>query len=233
MVFLDKNSKKKVYQVLNEIIGLGDSNSKLLCKKFGFQQKCTLKDLDSFDLEQLKTYLTNNYLLDKGLIESMNKNVKKKMDLGTYEGRRHNLGYPVRGQRTLSNGKTQRNLYKFRFYYDSDLFSHVFFKNQRKSIKKKKIKKLSEIKQNKNIRNFKNYGIINKSQKSFSTSNQSVKNSIKKDNDVSYARKLEKIKAERQLQIDRQFQKDHSHAMKTHPYFLNIMKSKKKKNNTR
>merc|ERR1712036_81169 len=110
---------------------------------------CTLKDLDSFELEQLKNYLTSNFTLDKLLVAKVNKNVKKKIDLGTYEGRRHNLGYPVRGQRTLSNGKTQRNLYKFRFYYDSDLFSHVYFKNQRKSIKNKKIKKLSEIKQNK------------------------------------------------------------------------------------
>merc|ERR1712190_418325 len=119
--------------------------------------KCTLNNLDSFELEQLKNYLTNNFLLDQLVIENMNKNVKKKIDLGTYEGKRHNLGYPVRGQRTLSNGKTQRNLYKFRFYYDSDLFSHVYFKNQRKSIKKKKIKKLSKINQNKNVRNFKNY----------------------------------------------------------------------------
>ena len=39
MVFLDKNSNKKVYQVLNEILGLGNYNTKLLCKKFGFQQK--------------------------------------------------------------------------------------------------------------------------------------------------------------------------------------------------
>merc|ERR1712018_476016 len=96
-------------------------------------------------MEQLKNYLTSNFKLNKSLIESTNKNVRKKMDLGTYEGKRHNLGYPVRGQRTLSNGKTQRNLHKFRFYYDSELFSHSFFKNQRKSIKKSKINKLKNL----------------------------------------------------------------------------------------
>merc|ERR1712210_153524 len=78
MVFLDKNSNKKVYQVLNEILGLGKHNTKLLCKKFGFQQKCTLKDLDSFELEQLKNYLTSNFILDKLLVAKVNKNVKKK-----------------------------------------------------------------------------------------------------------------------------------------------------------
>merc|ERR1711959_314228 len=119
----------------------GKYNTQLLCKKFGFQQKCTLKDLDSFELEQLKNYLTSNFTLDKLLVAQVNKNVKKKIDLGTYEGKRHNLGYPVRGQRTLSNGKTQRNLHKFRFYSDSDVLSHVYFKNKRKSMKKKKKKK--------------------------------------------------------------------------------------------
>merc|ERR1712110_1311220 len=116
---------------------------------FGFQQKCTLKDLDSFELEQLKNYLTSNFILDKLLVAKVNKNVKKKIDLGTYEGKRHNLGYPVRGQRTLSNGKTQRNLHRFRFYYDSDLFSHSFFKNQRKSFKNKKIAKFKAQKKKK------------------------------------------------------------------------------------
>merc|ERR1711862_854729 len=144
-----------VYQVLNEILGLGNYNTKLLCKKFGFQQKCTLKDLDSFELEQLKNYLSSNFTLDKLLVAKVNKNVKKKIDLGTYEGKRHNLGYPVRGQRTLSNGKTQRNLHRFRFYYNTDLFSHSFFKNKRKSSKnKKKKKKLNVLNNNRN--NFRN-----------------------------------------------------------------------------
>jgi small subunit ribosomal protein S13 len=227
MVFLDKNSNKKVYQALNEILGLGNFNTKLLCKKFGFQPKSTLKDLDSFELEQLKNYLTSNFTLDKLLIEKINKNVKKKIDLGTYEGKRHNLGYPVRGQRTLSNGKTQRNLHRFRFYYDSDLFSHVYFKKKRQSAKNKKIKKLGVLNRN----NFRNYEVSNSSITGSINTNNLVKK-IKKNenNNTSYLKKLEKIKVERKLQIDRKFKKDHNQAMQTHPYFLNIQKSKAKKN---
>merc|ERR1711972_701571 len=107
-----------------------------------------LKDLEKTDLEQLKNYLVNNYLLNNLLIQQTNKYVKKKIELSTYQGKRHNLGYPVRGQRTLSNGKTQKRLHKFRFYYNSDLFSHNFFKNQRKS-KKKKTYKNTEFKEKK------------------------------------------------------------------------------------
>merc|ERR1712147_346301 len=102
----DKKSKKKVYQALNDLMGLG----------------------------------TNNAILGKELTRNTNKDVKKKIDLGIYEGKRHNLGYSVRGQRTLSNGKTQRNLHKFRFYYNSDSLSRVHFKKKRKSKKNKKKK---------------------------------------------------------------------------------------------
>merc|ERR1711881_586478 len=191
---------------------------------FNSKKKWTLKDLDSFELEQLKNYLTSNFTLDKLLVAQVNKNVKKKIDLGTYEGKRHNLGYPVRGQRTLSNGKTQRNLHRFRFYYDSDLFSHVYFKKQRQSSKNKKIKKLNVLNNNRN--HFRNAEIKNLStNKTSINKNNLVKKTKKNENNISYLKKLEKIKVERKLQIERKFQKDHKQAMKTHPYFLNIQKS--------
>merc|ERR1712025_1248113 len=109
----------------------------------------TFKDLENTDLEQLKTYLVNNYALDNVLTKQMNKYVKKKIDLGIYQGKRHNFGYPVRGQRTLSNGKTQKKLHKFRFYYASELFTHAFFKNQRKSKNSKKLAKIKKTKEEK------------------------------------------------------------------------------------
>ena len=139
MVFLNNNFEKSIYFNLTNIKGLGAVEAKLICSKFGFQLQSVLKDLEKTDLEQLKNYLVNNYLLNNLLIQQTNKYVKKKIELSTYQGKRHNLGYPVRGQRTLSNGKTQKRLHKFRFYYNSDLFSHTYFKNQRKSKKKKNL----------------------------------------------------------------------------------------------
>merc|ERR1712157_207689 len=63
---------------LFNIVGIDSFNSNLICKKFGFQPSCTLKTLESYDLGQLKVYLTNNYSLDNLLVERVNKNVKKK-----------------------------------------------------------------------------------------------------------------------------------------------------------
>ena len=57
MVLLNKNSKKKVYQILREVKGLNEFNSNYICKKLGFQRTCKLNNLDNEDLEQLKSYL--------------------------------------------------------------------------------------------------------------------------------------------------------------------------------
>ena len=225
MVFLEKNSEKKIYQVLNDLIGLSSSNSNIICKKFGFQKTCTISNIDSSDLEQLKNYLKNNFLLDKLLIDKNNKNVKSKIDLGTYIGKRHNLGYPVRGQRTLSNGKTQRNLHKFRFYYNSELFNHGFFKNQRKSLKNKKISKLKAKKKKKELLNKAKNPPVNLKAKKYIDS----QNRKKKIAEANYLKKLNKIREERKKQINMKLNKDFKKAKTTHPYFLNIKKGKLKK----
>jgi len=202
MVFLNNDSDKTIYSNLTSITGLGSYQSTLICKKFGFQLKSTLKDLDNADLEQLKNYLVNNYVLDNLLTQQMNKHVRKKIDIGTYQGKRHNLGYPVRGQRTLSNGRTQKNLHKFRFYYGSDLFSHNFFKNQRKSKKKKENK----------------YGHLQKKLKT-NHSKINIQYVKKKKAEDEYNKKLNKIKEERKLDIDRKFKKNHLQAQKNSSLF--------------
>ena len=213
MVFLEKNSQKSIYQVLNNFIGLSNSNSKKICKKFGLQKRCTVGDLDSFDLEQLKNYLTDNFLLDKLLIGQVNKNVKNKIDLGTYKGKRHNLGYPVRGQRTLSNGKTQRNLHKFRFYYNTDLFSHSFFKNKRKSFKNKKIAKLKSKKKKKESKIYLQNKLKFTRHANVST-NKFTSEAKKKADKLNYLKKLNKIKAERKKQVDVKLNRDFKEAQK-------------------
>ena len=64
--------------------------------------------------------------------------------------------------------------------------------------------------------------------------NNSIKQRLKnkekeKEDNVAYLKKLEKIKAERQKQVQNKFIKAHKEAQKTHPYFINIMKAKVKK----
>jgi small subunit ribosomal protein S13 len=227
MVFLDKNSKKKIDCVLNDIAGLGKFQSKLICKRFGFQKNCNLTNLNSSTLESLKNYLSSNYILDKSLVQTTNNNVKIKMDLGTYEGKRHNLGYPVRGQRTLSNGKTQRHLHKFRFHYDFKSFSYNFFKNQRKSNKKKIIK--SKILKKKQVRRYEQKFYDKSSSNLKSTDSLKKIQLRKKKENLAYLKKLYKVKSDRRKQIDTKFEREHARARETHPYFLNIKRANDRK----
>jgi len=148
MVLLNRKSNKKVYQNLVNIKGLGASKSKYICKKLGFQDKCTLKDLNSLSSDQLKNYLLRNFILGKLVEEQVSKDIHHKIDLGLYTGTRHILGYPVRGQRTLSNGKTQKRTHKARFKYNNKLLSYIFFKNKRRG-KVKSNKLFSKKKVNK------------------------------------------------------------------------------------
>merc|ERR1712048_1386319 len=170
---------------------------------------------------------TDNFLLGKSLTEQTNKNVKKKIDLGTYKGKRHNLGYPVRGQRTMANGKTQRNLHKFRFYYNADLFNHSFFKNKRKSFKNKKIAKLKSKKKKKEKKiQLQKQLQVNRTRRYNTPNNKSILEAKKKAAKLNYLKKLNKIKAERQKRVDLKLTRDFKEAKKTHPYFLNIKKGK-------
>jgi len=205
MIFLKTNSQTKIYQALINTIGLNKSTSQFICKKFGFQKKSSLRHLDNLELEQLNFFLSTNFRLNDSLTDQTKNNIKTKIDLSTYSGKRHNLGYPVRGQRTLSNGKTQKKLYKFRLYYDSKIFNYTFLEKQRQKKKNlKSKKKITKIKYN-------DKSFMGKGQKKIIT--------------LSYKTKLKKVKEERQKLIDYKFKKAHKDAQINHPYFKNIRKS--------
>merc|ERR1712025_787896 len=102
---------------------------------------------------------------------------------------------------TLSNGKTQKKLNKFRFYYASELFTHTFFKNQRKSKNSKKLARLKKQKEDKQKKQeqqkvYRNQIMVNNSIR------KNIKNKEKEKEDKAvYLKKLEKIKAERKNQF--------------------------------
>merc|ERR1739845_255487 len=206
-------------------IGLNKSTSQFICKKFGFQKKSSLRHLDNLELEQLNFFLSTNFRLNDSLTDQTKNNIKTKIDLSTHGGKRHNLGYPVRGQRTLSNGKTQKRLSKFRFYYASELLTHTFFKNQRKSKNSKKLAKLKKQKEEK-LKKQEQQKVFREKIVFNNSIRKNIQNKEKKREDhASYLQKLDKIKSERQKQVQHKFIKAHKEAQKNHPYFLNIQKA--------
>merc|ERR1739845_126570 len=125
------------------VFGLGQFKVNYICKRLGIKQNSNLINLNELTFKQLIYYLNNNYNLDNFLNNKLKANIKFKINLGTYEGNRHRLGYPVRGQRSLSNGKSQKFLHKFRLSFKVNKFSPVYVKNfsKKKFIKSKKRQK--------------------------------------------------------------------------------------------
>jgi len=105
---VDLPREKRVEIGLTYIYGIGLSRSQEILAKTGVNPDTRVKDLTDEDLMSLRSFIENNYQVEGDLKRLENMNIKRLIDIGTYRGRRHNQGLPVRGQRTRTNGRTRR-----------------------------------------------------------------------------------------------------------------------------
>jgi small subunit ribosomal protein S13 len=125
---------KKVYYTLIKSKGIGPSLALKICTSLGISLKTTYNTLSPEKLEglaQIMGYLRRISIpspmpnkigqaiimspIDSLLYQFNKKNILKLVELNTYRGRRHKLGYPVRGQRTRSNARTAKKLRQIQF----------------------------------------------------------------------------------------------------------------------
>ena len=103
------SNNKPIIFALTDIYGIGDSTSRLICKKLGFSVNLKVKDLSEEQLEELlETIKSLNLVLAGDLKKLKILNLKKLVDIKSYRGLRRSRGFPVRGQRTHTNAKTAR-----------------------------------------------------------------------------------------------------------------------------
>jgi len=105
---IDLPRDKRVEIGLTYIYGIGLARSQEIIAKTGVNPDTRVKDLTDEDLISLRTFIENNYQIEGDLRRWETMNIKRLIDIGTYRGRRHNQGLPVRGQRTRTNGRTRR-----------------------------------------------------------------------------------------------------------------------------
>lgn len=130
--FLDKmispvKGQKVVRLLFNNIKGLGLKDSKKACQFLGFQETCCIEDLSNDDIELLRSYVENNYIINKNHDSKVSENIGRLIISKNYRGRRQVLGYPVRGQRTRSNARSQRRLGRTRLPKKLSEGRHVRF----------------------------------------------------------------------------------------------------------
>ena len=105
---VDLPRDKRIEIGLTYIFGIGLSRSQEILRKTGVNPDTRVKNLSDEDVAKLRDVVESDYQVEGDLRRWQNMNIKRLMDIGTYRGRRHRAGLPVRGQRTRTNARTRR-----------------------------------------------------------------------------------------------------------------------------
>jgi small subunit ribosomal protein S13 len=105
---VDIPREKRLEISLTYIFGIGRTRSKEICSGVGISPNTRVRDLTDEEVAQLRTYVEQNLKVEGDLRREVAANIKRKVEIGSYEGLRHRRGLPVRGQRTRTNARTRK-----------------------------------------------------------------------------------------------------------------------------
>jgi small subunit ribosomal protein S13 len=108
LVGVDLPRDKRVEVALTYIFGVGRTTSKKALVATGIDPSTRVKDLVDEQLVALRDYLDGNVKLEGDLRREIAADIRRKVEIGSYEGLRHRRGLPVRGQRTKTNARTRK-----------------------------------------------------------------------------------------------------------------------------
>jgi small subunit ribosomal protein S13 len=99
---------KPIWVSLGYLYGIGPTNSRVILKEAGIDAQRRAKDLSEEELAKIIGILDRSYLVEGALRRSVQQNIARLRDIGSYRGMRHRRALPVRGQRTRSNARTRK-----------------------------------------------------------------------------------------------------------------------------
>jgi len=105
-VDLPKNKRGEV--ALTYIYGVGRSNARKILEGAGVELDTKVKDWTDENINQIRSFLNENFKVEGELRSMVQLNIKRLMDIGCYRGIRHRIGLPVRGQSTKNNARTRK-----------------------------------------------------------------------------------------------------------------------------
>jgi len=92
---------------LTAIFGVGRSRARMICAAAGVNHSIKVKDLSDTQMDKLREQVSK-VTVEGELRREVSMNIKRLIDLGTWRGKCHRLGLPVRGQRTRTNARTRK-----------------------------------------------------------------------------------------------------------------------------
>jgi small subunit ribosomal protein S13 len=99
---------KRVEIALTYIYGIGRTRSVVLLAATGIDVNTRVKDLTDDQLVALRDHIEGNYKVEGDLRREVAADIRRKVEIGSYQGVRHRKGLPVRGQRTKTNARSRK-----------------------------------------------------------------------------------------------------------------------------
>ena len=105
---VDIPREKRVEIALTYIHGIGRPTSSKMCTELGINPSVRVRDLTDSDVNKIRVYIENNLKVEGDRRRDVQTDIKRKIEIGSYQGSRHRKGLPVRGQRTHTNARTRK-----------------------------------------------------------------------------------------------------------------------------
>jgi len=108
LVGVDLPREKRIEIALTYIFGVGRTRAQKALAETGVSPDTRVKDLGDEELVKLRDYLAGNFKIEGDLRREVAADIRRKVEIGSYQGIRHRRGLPVRGQRTKTNARTRK-----------------------------------------------------------------------------------------------------------------------------
>ncbi|AIS00005.1 MULTISPECIES: 30S ribosomal protein S13 [Streptomyces] len=105
---VDIPREKRVEIALTYVFGIGRTLSQQTLAATGVDPNTRVRDLTEEQLVAIREYVDNNIKTEGDLRREIQADIRRKVEIGTYQGLRHRRGLPVRGQRTSTNARTRK-----------------------------------------------------------------------------------------------------------------------------
>ncbi len=105
---VDIPREKRLEVSLTYILGVGRSTANKVCDATGIDASTRVRDLTDEEVAQLRSWIDANLKVEGDLRRDTAQDIKRKIEIGCYQGIRHRRGLPVRGQRTHTNARTRK-----------------------------------------------------------------------------------------------------------------------------
>ena len=105
---VDIPREKRLEISLTYIYGIGRNTAQQVSDATGISRDTRVRDLTEEEVARLRTFIDQNLKVEGDLRRQVSQDIKRKMEIGCYEGLRHRKGLPVHGQRTHTNARTRK-----------------------------------------------------------------------------------------------------------------------------